>query len=146
MFNNWGFKILSFFLAFMIWLYISEEKDVDIAKRRERNKIFNNISVHIVHHPSFILQSELNPKHVSVQLRGSSYVLDELTSKNILVFVDISTLKNGEYILPVQIKIPVDVKLVQVTPSIVKVHLKDEKTVKSILSSDIFDKKNKGEI
>lgn len=124
MFRNWGFKILSFFIACMIWFYISGEEGADIAKRREKDRVLRNVVVKVVHPFSFILQAELNPKHVSVQIRGSSHVVDKLTSKSILVFVDVSALSKGKYVLPVQIKLPADVKLVQITPLTVNVLLK----------------------
>ena len=124
MLRNWGFKILSFFIACMIWFYISGEKGADIAKRREKNRVLRNVVVKVVHPFSFILQAELNPKHVSVQIRGSSHIVDKLTSKNILVFVDVSAFGKGKYILPIQIKLPTDVSLIQVIPSTVKVLLK----------------------
>ena len=125
MFRNWGFKILSFFIACMIWFYISGEEGADIAKRREKDRVLRNVVVKIVHPFSFILQAELNPKHVSVQIRGSSHVIDKLTSKSILVFVDVSALGKGKYVLPVQIKLPAGVRLIQVAPLTVKVSLKD---------------------
>ena len=124
MLRNWGFKILSFFIACMIWFYISGEKGADIAKRREKDRVLRNVVVKVVHPFSFILQAELNPKHVSVQIRGLSHIVDKLTSKNILVFVDVSAFGKGKYILPIQIKLPTDVSLIQVIPSTVKVLLK----------------------
>jgi len=124
MLRNWGFKILSFFIACMIWFYISGEKGADIAKRIEKDKVLRNVVVKVVHPFSFILQAELNPEHVSVQIRGSSHIVDKLTSKNILVFVDVSAFGKGKYILPIQIKLPTDVSLIQVIPSTVKVLLK----------------------
>ena len=124
MLKNWGFKILSFFIACMIWFYISGEKGADIAKRREKNRVLRNVVVKVVHPFSFVLQAELNPEHVSVQIRGSSHIVDKLTSKNILVFVDVSAFGKGKYILPIQIKLPTDVSLIQVIPSTVKVLLK----------------------
>ena len=124
MLRNWGFKILSFFIACMIWFYISGEKGADIAKRREENRVLRNVVVKVVHPSSFILQTELNPKHVSVQIRGSSHIVDKLTSKNILVFVDVSAFGKGKYILPIQIKLPACISLIQVIPSTVKVLLK----------------------
>jgi len=125
MFRNWGFKILSFFIACMIWFYISGEKGADIAKRREKDRVLRNVVVKIVHPFSFILQAELNPKHVGIRMRGPSHIVDKLTSKSILVFVDVSALNKGEYVLPVQIKLPTDVRLIQITPLTVKVLLKD---------------------
>ena len=86
--------------------------------------MIRNVVVKVVHPSSFILQAELNPKHVSVQIRGSSHIVDKLTTKNILVFVDVSALNKGKYVLPLQIKLPTDVRLIQVTPSTVKVRLK----------------------
>ncbi|MBU0477230.1 hypothetical protein KKC91_01480 [bacterium] len=125
MFKNWGFKILSFFIACMIWFYISGEEGADVAKRREKDKVLRNVVVKVVHPFSFILQVEPDPKHVSVQIRGASHVVDKLTSKSILVFVDVSALGKGNYVLPVQIKLPADVRLIQITPLTVKVLLKD---------------------
>ncbi|MDO9464945.1 MAG: CdaR family protein [bacterium] len=109
----------------MIWFYISGEEGADVAKRREKDKVLRNVVVKVVHPFSFILQAELNPKYVSVQIRGASHVVDKLTSESILVFVDVSALNKGKYVLPVQIKLPADVKLVQITPLTVKVLLKD---------------------
>lgn len=122
--KNWGLKILSFFIACMIWFYVSGEKGADIAKRREKESVIRNVVVKVAHPSSFILQTELNPKYVSVKIRGSSHIVDKLTTKSILVFVDVTGLSKGKYVLPVQIKLPADVKLIQITPLAVKVLLK----------------------
>ena len=124
MFRNWGFKILSFFIACMIWFYISGEQGADIAKRREKDRVLMNVVVKVVHPFSFILRAELNPKHVSVQIRGQSDIVDKLTPKNIFVFIDVSALEKGKHVLPVQIKLPADIRLIQITPLTVKVQLK----------------------
>ncbi len=123
--KNWGFKILSFFIACMIWFYVSGEKGADIARRREKEVTVRNVVVKVVHPSSFVLQAKLNPKHVSVRIRGSSHVIDKLISKSILVFVDVSALGKGKYVLPAQIKLPTDVRLIQISPLTVKVLLKE---------------------
>ena len=86
--------------------------------------MLRNVVVKVVHPFSFVLQAELNPEHVSVQIRGSSHIVDKLTSKNLLVFVDVSAFGKGKHILPIQIKLPTDVSLIQITPLTVKVLLK----------------------
>ncbi len=122
--KNWGLKILSFFIACMIWFYVSGEKGADIARRREKDKIISNVVVTVVHPSSFILRAELDPEHISVKIRGASRIVDKLNSKSILVFVDVSALNKGKYVLPVQIKLPANVKLIQITPPAIKVVLK----------------------
>ena len=124
MFKNWGFKILSVFIACMIWFYVSGEKGTDIVKIKEKDRVLRNVIVKVAHPSSFILRAELNPKYVSVQVRGQSDIVDKLTPENIFVFVDVSALGKGKHVLPVQINLPADVKLVQITPLTVKVQLK----------------------
>ena len=124
MFRNWGFKILSFFIACMIWFYVSGEKGADIVKKIEKDRVLRNVAVKVTHQSSFILRAELNPKHVNVQIRGSSHIVDKLTNKSILVFVDVSASGKGKHVLPVQIKLPTDVRLIQITPPTVNVRLK----------------------
>ena len=122
--KNWGLKILSFFIACMIWFYVSGEKGSDIARRREKEVMIRNVVVRVAHPSFFILRTELNPKHISVKIRGASHIIDKLTTKSILVFVDVTGLSKGKYVLPVQIKLPTDVKLVQIIPPTVNVVLK----------------------
>jgi len=122
--KNWGLKILAFFIACMIWFYVSGEEGADIARRREKEVTIRNVVVKVVHPSSFILRTELNPKQVSIQVGGASHIIDKLTTKNILVFADVTGLSKGKYVLPVQIKLPADVKLIQITPLTVKVRLK----------------------
>ena len=124
MFKNWGFKILAIFIACMTWFYISGEKETDVTKRREKDRVLRNVVVKVTHPSSFFLQAELNPELIGVQVRGSSLIIDKLTPENILVFVDVSALGKGKYVLPVQIKLPADVKLIQIIPLTVKVLLK----------------------
>ena len=114
--KNWGLKILAFFIACMIWFYVSGEKGADIARRRKKDRVIRNVVVNVVHPSSFVLQTELNPKLVNVKIRGAAYIIDKLTTRSILVFVDVTDLSKGKYVLQVQIKLPVDVKLVQITP------------------------------
>ena len=122
--RNWGLKILSFFIACMIWFYVSGEKGADIARRRKKDRVIRNVIVNVVHPSSFVLQTELNPKYVSVKIRGASHIIDKLTTRSILVFVDVTDLSKGKYVLQVQIKLPVDVKLVQITPTTARVVVK----------------------
>ena len=122
--QNWGLKILSFFIACMTWFYVSGEKGADIARRREKDRVIRNVVVKVVHPSSFVLRSELDPKHISVKIKGASHIVDKLTHKSIIVFVDVTDLSKGKYVLPVQIKLPADVKLVQIISSTVKVVLK----------------------
>ncbi len=122
--RNWGLKILSFFIACMIWFYVSGEEGADIARRREKEVTIRNVVVKVVHPSSFILRSELDPKHISVKTRGTSHIIDKLDTKSILVFVDVTGLSKGKYVLPVQIKLPANVKLVQIIPPTTKVVLK----------------------
>ena len=122
--KNWGLKILSFFIACMIWFYVSGEKGADIARRREKDRVIRNVVVTVVHPSSFILRTELDPEHISVKVRGASHVIDKLTANSILVFVDVGNLSKGKHVLQVQIKLPTDVKLVQITPPTIKVALK----------------------
>ena len=124
MFRNWGFKILSFFIACMIWFYVSGEKGTDIAKIKEKDRVLRNVIVKVAHPSSFVLQAKLNPKHVSVQIRGQSDIVDKLTPENIFVFIDVSALEKGKHVLPVQINLPADIRLIQITPSTIKVQLK----------------------
>ena len=124
MFRNWGFKVLAFFIACMIWFYVSGEKGADIVKKIEKDRIIRNVVVKVAHQSSFILRAELNPKHVNVQIRGSSHIVDKLTNKSILVFVDVSASGKGKHVLPVQVKLPADVRLIQITPLTVNVRLK----------------------
>ena len=122
--RNWGLKILSFFIACMIWFYVSGEKGADIARRRKKDRVIRNVIVNVVHPSSFILRTELSPKYISVKIRGASHIIDKLTTRSILVFVDVTGLSKGKYVLQVQIKLPVDVKLVQITPPTANVVLK----------------------
>ncbi|MCK4400675.1 hypothetical protein KAW08_00045 [bacterium] len=124
MFKNWGFKILSFFIACMIWFYVSGEKGTDIVKIKEKDRVLRNVVVKVAHPSSFILQAKLNPKHVSVQIRGQSDIVDKLTPENIFVFIDVSALEKGKHVLPVQINLPVNIRLIQITPTVINVLLK----------------------
>lgn len=97
--------------------------DIEIKVRGEKAVRFKNVPIKILESPSSIFGVSLEKTEVYVELMKTEEYISKLDVANIVVFLDISELKEGTYQLPLQIKIPQGVKLIRIEPDVVKVTL-----------------------
>lgn len=109
-------KVLSLLVAVVLWVYVSNQ----VNPRKEQQ--FKDMSVDIRGVASNLAVSEL-PGSVSVRVQGSQDVISDLSARSIEVFVDLSNAKPGKIFVPVQVRVPPDVKVVDLKPQEVAVKI-----------------------
>lgn len=102
-------KVLSLLVAVVLWVYVSNE--MNPTKEQE----FKDMGVDIRGSASNLAVSEL-PGSVSVRVQGSQDVIADLSPRSIEVFVDLSNAKVGKNSVPVQVRVPPEIKVVDLKP------------------------------
>jgi len=103
LFNNLHLKILSFFVALLMWLNISSYSN-------SKYQIHGYIDV--INIPPDIEVKSVKPEKVSIVL-----VLKQSELTNISIYVDGKKLKEGKNVLPVQVLLPSEkIKVVSIRP------------------------------
>ena len=77
---------------------------------------FSELPVHVVGLPYEMLFAEVEPSKLDVDVSGPTRMLDEIKPGDLLVFVDISGLKRGEYELPFAFRLPYNVSFKEELP------------------------------
>jgi YbbR domain-containing protein len=81
-----------------VWFHITEQMGT---------KIFDNVKVNVFHPVDYDFRVKLKEEHISLSLNGSKLMLDMLTSKDIMAYIDVSSLSPpGPYNQPVICNIP----------------------------------------
>lgn len=107
--EDWYLKVLSLLVAVVLWVYVSNE--MNPTKEQE----FKDMGVDIRGMSSNLAVSEL-PGSVSIRVQGSQDVIADLSPRSIEVFVDLSNVGAGKNVVPVQVRVPRDVKVVDLKP------------------------------
>lgn len=86
--------------------------DVFVPIQREYSVIvFHDIPVKVLKNPKMAFAISIEPELVSFAVNGPKGVLDKLTPKDVLAFVDVSALEKGAHDLPLQSRLPNEVQL-----------------------------------
>ena len=112
--NNLGLKILALCLAAMLWLFVNAELT---SRYKFVRKSVDNIKISILRQGQKMIISDydvsLEPEFVKLMVEGPKDNIEILTSKNIIAFVDITSIKDtGNYLLPVRVILPNSLRLV----------------------------------
>jgi YbbR domain-containing protein len=114
-FRNLGLKVLSVSIAVLLWLVVGGEGVVERVLRAPVE--YQNLP------PGLELVGTL-PETVEVRLRGSSGALGRLVAGDLSIILDLRTVQPGLRVfnlLPTQVRAPLGVNAVQVSPSSVTV-------------------------
>ena len=99
--------------------------DVYIPIREEfGEKEFKDVPVRILRAPAASGVVDLSPDKVSFALKGSKLYLEKLTPETLLVYVDLGSLKKGNYELPLQVVLPENVNMKEKEPIKIKVAIR----------------------
>jgi hypothetical protein len=108
LFNNLYLKILSLFVALLMWINISLYSNA-------KYQIHGYIDV--INIPSGIEVKSVKPEKVSIVLEGRKNILNQQELTNILIYVNGKKLKEGKNVLPVQVLLPSEkIKVVSIRP------------------------------
>ena len=81
-----------------VWFHVTEQMGT---------KIFDNVKVNVFHPVDYGFRVKLKEEHISLSLKGSKLMLDMLTAKDIMAYIDVSSLSPpGPYNQPVICNIP----------------------------------------
>jgi YbbR domain-containing protein len=112
--HNWSLKIVSLFLATLLWAAVSTEATSEIGL--EVPLEYRNIPARLE-----ITGDVTNT--VQVRLRGSPNVLKDVTSKDVATTIDLSKMRGGEKIValsPQNVEAPFGAEVIRVNPSSVR--------------------------
>ena len=121
--NNWPLKIVSLILSLVLWFYVSGESKMGIGLQ-PKERIVNQVAVKLLSSPEEDMEVNFQPDKVRVILKGSPQKLREITESDILLFVGVGKLEEGEYELLVEGRVPEGVRIGKIIPANVKVTLK----------------------
>ncbi len=114
--GDWGLKILALLMAVVLWVYVSNDQNP--TKEQE----FKAVPVEVRGVGANLAVSEI-PGSINVRVQANQNVIAELNPRAIQVFVDLSSAKAGKTVVPVQVKAPTGVKIVDLRPQEVTVKL-----------------------
>jgi YbbR domain-containing protein len=81
-----------------VWFHVTEQMGT---------KIFDNVKVNVFHPVDYGFRVKLKEEHISLSLKGSKLMLDTLSAKDIMAYIDVSSLSPpGPYNQPVICNIP----------------------------------------
>lgn len=113
--NNWPFKILSFVLSIILWLYVAGE-----LERRlwlgTKEATFTNISIKTLGLPEEEFKVEIKPNKANIVLYSYKSNVESINREDIVLFVDLSNLKSGTYELYIQNIIPKEFNISKINP------------------------------
>jgi YbbR domain-containing protein len=116
--EDWSLKLLSLAIALVLWLLVTGQNQPVTAHV--------NVPLNFIRPPSLEISND-PPRTVDVMLTGSRNKLDDLTSLDLVVTVDISDQRAGERVLRLadkaQISLPQGVKVDGFQPSAISVRL-----------------------
>ncbi len=119
--SNLGLKLLSLFLAFVVWFVVSAPRRESVSERAFAAPLS------LIGVPRELVITTPVPDTVSVRLRGRSSDLRALSSQNLEVTVEMHWVQPGEAeitLRPQAINVPPNVEVVSIDPT--KVHFRVE--------------------
>lgn len=114
--GNWGLKLLSLLLAVVMWVYVSNDQTTTTEQE------FKAVPVEIRGLAPNLAVSEM-PGNVAVRVQADQNIITELNYRSIEAYVDLAAIQAGKAIVPVQVKVPTGVKVVDLRPPEVTVTL-----------------------
>lgn len=117
-----------------------KEKDLEIIEempirveinlvQRLAEKEFVGVPIKILQSPSSVLEARLREKEAVLILRGPAEVVETLSTKDIIVAVNVSDLSQGTYRLKPEITLPLEIEVVSIVPPTFEVTLISKITI-----------------
>lgn len=120
--NNTVVKIFAFFLALMLWTYVTG--DATRTNLPEVTRPFRNVPLAYHNLEEGLALMDISAE-VDVELRGRSDILDGITPQNLKVFIDLVGLGEGTHRLTPNAEVPRGVRVISFRPQQVMVELED---------------------
>jgi YbbR domain-containing protein len=115
--NNLGLKVLSLFLAVMLWLFVAAGMEAEIGL---------SLPVVFTHLSSDLAVVNQPPARLDVRLAGPRILLLKLKAAQLPVLLDLQGVREGTTAFPaveMAIRVPEGVRVTRVTPAAIEVRL-----------------------
>jgi len=122
-------KLLSLLLAFILWVYVSNEQNPLGEKVLNVNLEYTGLA------PNFLITGGM-PESIRVRVLGNKNQLANLTQEDFKAVINIPAGKTGEIALPVQVSVPPGLRVAQVSPEevLISVDIVAEKEIPVVVS------------
>lgn len=120
--QNLTFHVLAIVLAIVLWSYV---KTADFTSRPETSVTWDSVPLEIRDIPAGLFLTNEVPQTVSIVLRGSASVVDQVLKENLLAYVSLSEASEGAGQYAVKVIHPQGLNAV-VTPGRIEVRLERE--------------------
>ncbi|NOX96878.1 MAG: hypothetical protein GXO98_02210 [Nitrospirae bacterium] len=138
LFSNLGVKIASLALALALWFSVSGGKEwLTLVQGKEMEL---DVPVRVLELPLAPFQVKVEPDTVSLLLTGSREALKGLTAGDIILFVLVEDLKQGEYELRPRVILPEGIEVSRRKPMTVKVVLDNRWAIKGSFPAGFLKK------
>ncbi len=127
LFNNWPIKLAALLTALLLWYQLREVEPVT-----ER----------VIERPLEVVglgpdrKAVGLPSNVVVRLRGTSRVVGRLSPRAVVAFIDLSEVKSGNFTVPVSVRVPSGISLVDVTPA--EISSRIERIAAAVVPVEVF--------
>lgn len=120
--HNLGWKLFSLFIAFIVWNTYHIRGSLDIGESLfddSASKEFFGYQPRILSRQGIASHYELQPREISISIRGPEGLLEPLSYRDISAFVDIDAFNPSAAtnLLRVNVTVPTGVRLVRYSPS-----------------------------
>jgi len=114
---NWGLKVISLMLSFLLWFYVTTVQTPKITK------IFM-VPLHYYGLNNELIILEKQKNYVDIHLKGPKRLVNQIDPSTLNVFLNLSRIvKQGTYEVEVNVSVPSGVNLVKVEPETVKLKI-----------------------
>ncbi|GAB6072248.1 hypothetical protein JCM14244_06250 [Venenivibrio stagnispumantis] len=114
-FSNFWYKLISIFVAFLLWLNIN-------STTKAKFQFYSYVDV-INIKDNFVIE-KVKPERVSITVREKKTFIKDINISQIQVYVDASNIKEGRNQLKVKVIAPDDFEILDIKPAEVIVYAK----------------------
>ena len=130
LFKNFGWKLLSVALAFVIWLTVKATS----AEQGQTERVFLALSLQIVSGTTDVRTFQVEPVTVTVTLKGRSEVITRLNEREIRCLVDVTSADlTQNFRRHVDVAVPSGITVVHIEPAEVQITPPKPKNVINII-------------
>lgn len=112
----WLMRIISILLAVFLWIYVTNELNPT------KEQVLRQIPIETRGLETGLVVGDM-PDNVSLRVQGNQNVMADLTGKSVEVWVDLNGVREGNALVPVQVKLPAGVRLMDISPGKVTVQI-----------------------
>lgn len=133
-------RVLAFFLAIVLWLFVSGEKAVVPAVEKHT---FTNVPLAVRNLGDNLVVMEM-PENVTLTLQGSAEAIKGLTPSDLDVYIDLKGKDEGEHSVQINGTPPMGLTIVSFNPNRTVVHIEEMLTQQMTVEPNLIGSPAKG--